>query len=569
MIEIRDNSCIEVPPIGIEINEDAHQGYDKLDEEKRTKIIEYFGSRIFQVPVDRKVSDEELKEIVDKTSEDILTTLKELVIDYNPEITEERLCEIVEKNNIDKEFLAMFIRGSGKSPYEQFKFCNKDVAEYLGYSDNNIRRDFPKDMKKVNPSNYIVKTRAELKAEFIVKNRCVKIDTSVLIEEYDLNTNGGQNQKFYFLNRVGFYQICMASTRPKARMVREYFVEVYEAVMNYVCRSRVRNIGRLMEVKKSIPFVEERIDKRVNDRVKTYTSFKNKSQMEDQAQLLEKMRGKIDELVSQKVQDDRIITDMDKKLKSITLSKYELLDQKKQDDRIITENNARLSESKLSQYKAEEKLDELKKKNDECDLVVKELNNKYNKIVPEYKLLLKDFQKNKVLLIYKTKKLQYQSDKNLEKDNQISKLMKLLDDKSGPQKLIRKIKPVTIVNPKSATKKLIRKIKPVVTQSITDLFVGTDTTKSQSAVKKLIPKIKSVVIDDVKESITELVVDPVEQKEVVVNVKEVKYNKDDLNVKTMNELKDICRHSGVGGYSGKNKSILIDWMLTNEKIIVK
>ena len=40
-----------------------------------------------------------------------------------------------------------------------------------------------------------------------------------------------------------------------------------------------------------------------------------------------------------------------------------------------------------------------------------------------------------------------------------------------------------------------------------------------------------------------------------------------LNIFTVKELKDICRTNGIGGYSSMSKSVLIEWMMTKDKIM--
>jgi hypothetical protein len=478
---------MNIPPIAIEYNEGGHSGYNKLDENTRQSVIEYFGNRMVNIPITRQVTDQELGIILDKVAEDVISLLKELTIDYNPDITEDRLCEIIRKNSVDRDFISMFINGCGKSPYEKYKYCHTDVAEYLGYSTENLRRDFNKSFIKINNCNYVVKTLKEIKQDLSVRstvhlnndNLSVRSTVQLFWNEYKARSDA----KFYFINRVGFYQLCMASTKPKARVVREYFVEVYEAVMTYVCRSRKRNIDRLVKVKESIPIVEQRIKKRVDDSLNKFDSKKMAKELEEKNEYMKKMKKKIDELT----------------------------DQKKQDDRIMSENNTFIKQIQLSQYEAEEKVEELKSKIVDQDEKVEKLKSKIDKLVPIYNSSVRSNKQKQLLLSDKNKQLQKEVDKNSEKDLEICRLMKLLEEKS--------------------VKKLLRKPKPI---------------------------IKPLIIDEVKN-------DPI--VEPVVEVKTVKYNKTVFSIKTVKELKDICRTSGVGGYSGMTKSVLIEWMMTKDQIM--
>lgn len=45
-----------------------------------------------------------------------------------------------------------------------------------------------------------------------------------------------------------------------------------------------------------------------------------------------------------------------------------------------------------------------------------------------------------------------------------------------------------------------------------------------------------------------------------------KYTETVLKEKTVQQLKDICKSCGIGGYSGKNKSPLINFMLDHKKL---
>ena len=45
-----------------------------------------------------------------------------------------------------------------------------------------------------------------------------------------------------------------------------------------------------------------------------------------------------------------------------------------------------------------------------------------------------------------------------------------------------------------------------------------------------------------------------------------KYNEKYLNQQKVQQLKDICKSCGIGGYSGKNKALLIKFMLEHKKI---
>ena len=117
-IECRDNLGIDIPPIGIEIDEDHHKSYDKLSEEKRQQVVEYFGAKLVRVPIKRGMTDGEMHKILKKTSDNVMAMMRDLVIDYSTKIDEERLYEILETHCVDREFISMFVNGTKTSPYD-------------------------------------------------------------------------------------------------------------------------------------------------------------------------------------------------------------------------------------------------------------------------------------------------------------------------------------------------------------------------------------------------------------------------------------------------------------------
>ena len=124
------------------------------------------------------------------------------------------------------------------------------------------------------------------------------------------------------MNRVGFYEICMAASSAKAKQVRGYFVQVYEAVMNFVCRSRLRNIERLVEVKESKPIVVERIKKEVQKGIDKFKVAKDAKKVLELTKEINMMKNKIEEFENQKKMDDRVVADLNKKNKKIELKYY-------------------------------------------------------------------------------------------------------------------------------------------------------------------------------------------------------------------------------------------------------
>ena len=285
-------------------------------------------------------------------------------------------------------------------------------------------------------------------------------------------TNGGsgQNAKYYFFNRPGFYEMCMVANTPKAQMCRGYFIVVYETVLQYITQSRYRTVQKLRNVNKTLPTIEERVVQRTNDKVGRFNAVKIHRELEETKELAEKLTKELEKFRSDKVQQDRIVTEMSKKIHDLN---YTIL-QKEEDIEEMCILNAEVEgdrmevEGKLERAKrdSEEKVlqmsQELEKLREQYENGAR-VKTKYNELVRKYNALVKKLHK---------------------------------EDAKDPTKVVD-------VKPKPSA-------KPVETTP--------------------------------------------------------KYTKTQLLTRTVADLKDICKSSGVGGYSGKTKPELVEWMLKNKKI---
>jgi dsDNA-binding SOS-regulon protein len=128
---------------------------------------------------------------------------------------------------------------------------------------------------------------------------------------------------------MGFYQICNESSMPKAKQYRNYFIEVYEIVMDWVMQSRVRNITRIVDVNNSVPIIEQRIDKRVNDRVSQYKSCKLNDKLLETTKMLDDVTNKNSILEEEKKQSDHSIIFLNKKYSEMEIVLYETIEKHK------------------------------------------------------------------------------------------------------------------------------------------------------------------------------------------------------------------------------------------------
>lgn len=62
LLELKNALDIDIPSIGVEIDEDGHEAYDSNKEKERKEVIEYFDNILYRIPISRNASLEEIKD---------------------------------------------------------------------------------------------------------------------------------------------------------------------------------------------------------------------------------------------------------------------------------------------------------------------------------------------------------------------------------------------------------------------------------------------------------------------------------------------------------------------------
>jgi hypothetical protein len=188
MVELKNPYNSNIPAIYLDANEDGHRSYDKLKQEDRQKVIEYFGNNLINIDIPKNISDFNMEKLADKTADIVYNLHRDLVIDYTPKISDEDIFKLASRRGVERDFIPVFLNGIGGSPYEKYKFCHIDIAKHLGYSINMKR--FIELIKKIDPRNYIVKTRKELRQDIVVGNqklRDVDVPELLITDNYILS----------------------------------------------------------------------------------------------------------------------------------------------------------------------------------------------------------------------------------------------------------------------------------------------------------------------------------------------------------------------------------------------
>jgi len=110
---------------------------------------------------------------------------------------------------------------------------------------------------------------------------------------------------------------------------------------------------------------------------------------------------------------------------------------------------------------------------------------------------------------------------------------------------------------------LLEKLKTYLELDIEEEYIWDDFGYKSEYLFYSQPKIVDTPVDIKKLKLVNKVITPV----VKQDIKKPKYTKNSLSCFTVKELKDICRTNGIGGYSSMSKSVLIEWMMTKDKIM--
>jgi very-short-patch-repair endonuclease len=248
------DSSINVPDVVLEIDENEHKDRDKKEEDKRQKFIESLGHRFYRIPVKKHKKPErenetkrnkifkELKDIAKKAAEKLKMVMSDLTIEYTPDISPEKLVEMAEEFDIDKELVKIYFPGDKREINGPFFIYYKVVGKYLDYSDD-----------ANNGMQYL--------KELIKRELKENIDYFLPLGiPGDKEKYGKSNAKNYMLSRVGFYRLCVSSRKPKAKEASLKIVKMYDCVLNYVKKLRAQLIKNTpLKCKEKVKYVEDQI----------------------------------------------------------------------------------------------------------------------------------------------------------------------------------------------------------------------------------------------------------------------------------------------------------------------
>ena len=248
-----------IPSICLEIDENNHNDRDPEYEKNREEVIKSLDYRLIRYSVKRHahINDDELNEHIKDIIEKIKIMVKDVTTDYSLSLSESDFMDRINRlGHIDRDFIRLFAKKDDKK-YGKYKYDHTEIAQFLDYEndDTSYNKRFIEVIKKE-----------------------LKLDTDYMIDDGtpDIDVRGSTVERqikkgvklIYRITRIGFYIICMVSSKPKAKTYRRQFGEVYELAIDYTqqLKNNIVNSKQLVDTSK----------KALEKRVEYITDLKNK-----------------------------------------------------------------------------------------------------------------------------------------------------------------------------------------------------------------------------------------------------------------------------------------------------
>lgn len=257
LFELRDSLDLDLPRVGVEINEDGHASYDKKKEEERKKVIEYFDNVLYNLDIKSTASIGTMRRKAEELAQEIIRRSDEMLITYNPNLRVEELEKELLKHNFAGEVVGQFLADHSTGD-KIFRLRHDRIAEYLGYSNTKNYSRFreileSKGSRFVRNIDYKIVRKSDVDGS---EHTCSDPSQKRLDTLGRRNTGGKARQtKLVLISRPTFHKLCMRSSKPKAVEIAESFCDMHEIIFKYVVASRnkIAIQNRQLKAKDSIP----------------------------------------------------------------------------------------------------------------------------------------------------------------------------------------------------------------------------------------------------------------------------------------------------------------------------
>lgn len=205
-----------------------------------------------RIGIKRNASDKLIEETIINTIQKIETMISDLMIEYSINISDSDFINKMTINtNLDIDFIKLFAR-KDNDIHNKFKYSHIEIAEFLGY-------EFGQNDGKSSPTFMsLIRNNLEFNTDYIIIDENSKNNLTVLEA-----LRGGRGKKIiYYLTRIEFYNVCLISSKIKAKEYRRQFAKVYELALEYVQSLKNKLIQNLSTPTNTATKLSERINEK-------------------------------------------------------------------------------------------------------------------------------------------------------------------------------------------------------------------------------------------------------------------------------------------------------------------
>ena len=512
IFELRDSLDLDIPSIGIEINEDGHKTYNKEDEQKRADVIKYFDNILYVVDIKRGSTLAEIKTAVNETAKNIIQKADDMLITYNPNISPKELENELLKNDFANHIVGQFLSNHNTGD-KVFCLRHDIVGEYLGYSNTETYKRFKGIITgtKNKPSKFIPNIDykiVSLKSISSVDRRPSTLEISINNPKNDRGKS--EKTKIVLFTRSTYHRICCLSNKPKALEISDSFCKMYEILFKYIIATRSSVVQQNRDNKTREPVIKERVQTLVLQRTKKTNYDKIEKELENvnkKYEVLYKNMEKKDKKIKEYKETNK---DLLKKVGGMVLLSASLDEYKKKYECMNDRKTKYMNRYRTTKTELDEKTQNLNDSEHKLKKYIKknQSHKKYEDKINKYSYIIKELEKSI-------------ADMNIKHNKYRNKIIKMSS----------KIKKLTNENTK----------------------LREENAKLKEKTEKVTEKVTEKKTEKKTEKVTEI-------------PQQCNYTKIKMQLMTKVELKDLCRSKGIGGYSKFGKSELIEFMLTNPKM---
>jgi hypothetical protein len=257
LIEIGSNGGLV-----IEVDENNHEKYTKIDNEERQSILESCGFHFLRI-VPKRYTKNELIELIENE-------IDEVEVLYSIDINPTQLWTQLQDMSIDKDFFNFI----GKSIVSNKKYCVDfdDVVKYVGYSrKNNAKRvlleNFIINVDYVKFKHNNLNNFDDIFVPSILSNQNTNIKAGILINQ-NTSIKALNKKEFIYMTKFAFYSFALMAQTQKGKIIKNWLVTIYHKYQELLVYTRQKMIN--LKNNQNDMVTQNLYDKRTNEKFKQY-----------------------------------------------------------------------------------------------------------------------------------------------------------------------------------------------------------------------------------------------------------------------------------------------------------